>query len=78
MLIQYEINGSYFKDTNLTIGELYTLDNQGNIDASEKVRYDTLEEAKRVSSANIDKFEAVTIYKWDAENEVILDVIEIK
>lgn len=66
---QYEINGT-------EENALYTITNDGKIDETGTIRYNTLSEAKKILRANLDKYIAVVIYEW--KNDEITDVHIIK
>ena len=66
---QYEINGA-------EENALYTITNDGKIDETDTIRYNTLSEAKKILRANLDKYIAVVIYEW--KDDEITDVHIIK
>lgn len=66
---QYEINGA-------EENALYTIMNDGKIDETGTIRYNTLSEAKKILRANLDKYIAVVIYEW--KDDEITDVHIIK
>jgi hypothetical protein len=65
----YEINGSVFIDPKKTIGNCFILNNSGEKDLTEKVRYKTLDTAMQIKNAsNLSQFTAITIYEWSGNS----------
>lgn len=61
----YEINGSVFTDPKHTIGDCYTLTNEGERDLTDTLKYKDIGEALKIREAKtFDNFTAITIYEW--------------
>lgn len=72
----YEINGSFFINKGMTIGGLHTLTNLGEIDPTNKQKYNSLDEALKIKECDLTDYTAITIYEWS--NDEITNVFFIK